>query len=292
MGIKTQVFDGTNLPSVEKSLSMIFHMSPEKLRDLVNYYLICNMPDLNSKNLSLRHFYEYCKESNIFINISSLYFDKVMFFHKTSFIDNGVFLREKGLLDLDRLLVISSPLSEYLKQQDVEFFFKNEVPFVNIKGQIMLLKDLPCSKIKSSKTRIVARLTKNTDIPLEGVSGFLFFQDARDDSIYQRINNIPEFLSDLNDCIPGIGSDWQKNSKQVILKCKVEIESWSRPGDHYEQEDRFEKSNELAEQGFLFLAETYGKQYYSDIKFRTSDYYPFLTHGTILPPNRIEVLSL
>ena len=287
MGNEIKVFDGTDLLSVTKSLSLVLDISPEKLSDLVNEYLICNMPNLKSSNLSLQHFCEYYKDSNIFTNTPPFYFDKVIFFHKTSFIDNGVFLREKGLLDLDRLLIISSPLSEYLKQRGVEFFFENEIPFINVKGKTILLKDLPCARIESSKTRIIARLTKSISIPLEGISGFLFLQDAKDDYTYQRINHIPEFLKDLNDCINGIGDDWQKTSKQAILKCEVDIETWSRPGDLYEQENKFEKSNELAEQGFVFLVEEYGKQYFSHICFRSSDYYPFLVHGTIVQPNQI-----
>jgi hypothetical protein len=113
-------------------------------------------------------------------------------------------------------------------------------------------------------------------------------QDAKNNATYQRINYVPEFLLDLNDCVEGISNDWQNASKQVILKCEVDIESWCRPGDYYEQESGLEKSIEIATEGFLFLAEAFARQFFFNTSLRPSDYYPFLAHGTGLTANRIK----
>ena len=282
-----KLFDGTNISSIIKSLSKILGLTPKQLPDLINSYLLLNIPKYLSGNLFLQDFFEYCKKGNIPINTSVLQFDRVIFFHKTSFIDNGAFLREKGLIDLDKLLFISSPLSEYLKRKGVEFFAEDKNTFIHINGKTQLLNNLPCNKTKSSKLRIIARLTKSDTINLEGITGFLFLCHAKNDTIYQRINNAPEFLCDLDDCIDGIADEWKRTSIPVILKCEVDIEFWFTPTDWQEHKNKSEKSYEIAEKGFLFLAEAYGNQYIPNTNLLRDDYYPFVAHSIGIPPTRI-----
>lgn len=281
-----KLFDGTNLSSIAKSLSKAFGVPAKQVPNLIKSYLLLNMQSWGGGNLSLQDFFEDCKKSRVLINTPTPQFDRVIFFHKTSLIDKGVFLREKGLLDLDEMLRVSSPLSEYLKKKGVEFFIKDKIPFICINGIMQPLEDLPCTKTESSKRRIVNRLTKK-DLNLEGITGFLFLCDMKNNTTYQRIDNTPEFLLDLDGCIDGIVDEWRSISSPAILQCEVDIESWFRPGDIGEQENNFEKSYEIAQQGFLCLAEVYGQQYIPRIKFRPDDYYPFIAHGFGVPPDRI-----
>jgi hypothetical protein len=282
-----KIFDGTKPSSVIKSLSKVLELSPEQLPDLISN---CVLLDIHNKNLCLQDFFTYCQDSNIILKTTDLHFDRVMFFHKTSFIDNGAFIREKGLRDLDELLIHPSPLKEYLNKKGVEFFFdENEILSININGEKQKLKDLSCTKMKYPKPRIVARLTKFQTQPLEGITGFLFLEDEKNANAYhQRINKNFEFLEDLEDCIGGIADEWRNLSKPAILKCKVDIESWHKPTDIFEEENELEKSYEIADQGFRFLAEAY--QYFPG-DLRDHNYYPHIAHGVGIPPNRIRKFS-
>ncbi len=283
------LFDGTNVSSIRKSLSKAFELPAKQLPNLINSYLLLNIPSWSSGNLSLQNFFDDCRTNKILINVPTPLFDRVIFFHKTSLVDNGVFLREKGVIDLDEMLFASSPLSDYLKKKGVEFFVKNKTPFVRINGKTHFLVDMPCIRTKSSKTRIANRLIKK-DLNLEGITGFLFLNDAKDNTTYQQINNAPEFLIDLDCCIGGVVDEWRSASKRAILKCEVDIESWYRDGDRYEQDNELEKSYEIAQEGFLCLAEAYAKQYSPNIRFRSDGYYPFIAHGVGIPPARITII--
>ncbi len=286
-----KVFDGTNLYSTIKSLSKAFDICPLQLTREVKFYLLLNMPDWSDGYLSLQGFFEHCEKDKISINTSNLQFDSVIFFHKTSFIDNGIFLQKKGLLDLDELLLNPSPLSKYLKEKGVKFFAKDKSHFININGKIQLVKDLSCNKIESVKPRIAARLTKPKSMNLEGITGFLFLDHAINDFTYQRIGNAPEFLCDLDDCIGGgIADEWKNISKPAILKCEVNIESWYRPKDIYEKENKYEKSYEIAQEGFRYLAEAYVRKLGFKTEFRLSEYYPFVAHGVGVPPAKITII--
>ncbi len=282
-----KLFDGTNLYGIIKSLSKAFDICPTQLIKEIKIYLLLNRTNLVSGNLSLQDFFKHCKKGNIPINTLKFEFDRVVFFHITSLIDNGIFLKEKGILDLDELLLNPSPLSEYLKRKSVEFFIKDNTPFIKVNGKIQKLNDLFCNKIKSVKPRINGRLTKPISMNLEGITGFLFLDHAKNDPIYQRIKMAPEFLRDLDDCIGGIADEWKKISRPVILKCEVDLKSWHHPDDRFEVENELEKSYKIAEEGFLCLAKIYGKQHSPNMGFRSNDYYPFIAHGIGVPPSRI-----
>lgn len=285
-----KIFDGTNLYSVIKSLSKAFNLHSSQLIKEVKRYSFLNIPNLINGNLSLQGFFDHCEEDDIPIKTSNLQFDRVTFFHITSHIDNGAFLQEKGLLDLDELLLNPSPLSQYLKKKDVRFFIKDKSPFVSINGKVQQLKDLPCNKAEWVKPRITARLTKFKSMDLEGITGFLFLDCLENDNIYRRIRNVPEFLYDLDDCIGGIADEWKNISKPVILKCEVDIETWHQPKDIYKKENKHEKSYGIAREGFLYLAEVCAEKLGINRMFRSGNYYPFIAHGIGIPPARVTVI--
>lgn len=283
-----KVFDGTTLLSIARSLSNCLELPPKQLLGEIKLYIIRKMPKLELGYFPLHDFLEHCKTRNISIDVSIIQFDKVIFFHKTSIIDNGAFLREKGLLDLNEMLLKFSPLSEYLRSKGVEFFTEDNTIFISINGIPQQLKDIDSIKTKSSKRRIVERLTKRKTIKLEGITGYLFLSDLKNDAAYDRITYASEFLNDLDDCIDGVVAEWRKNSTPTILKCEVDIEFWYRDGDAYEQDNKFEKSYEIAKEGFLCLAEAFAKKYRPGVGFRSHSYYPFITHGVGLSPTNIK----
>lgn len=281
-------FDGTNLSSIKKSLSKTFEISITQLNNQINLYIYDNRFRLQSGNISLQEFFEHCKNKKKFRQAPKPLFERVIFFHKTSLIDNGVFLRKKGLVDLDKLLVAPSPLSMYLKTKGIEFLIENKIPFIITNNKKQSLKDFFHGKPKLSHERIIERLTEHDAIKLEGISGFLFLNDLKSNTTYQRINNVPEFLCDLSDYISGIDNEWEKASKPVILKCEVDIGKWHPPGDHYEKSTKMKKSYEIAQEGFLYLAEKCAKDFGFNINFRSNDYFPFISHGVGIKPARIK----
>ena len=156
----------------------------------------------------------------------------------------------------------------------------------------MPLMDLPCNKIISSKRRIISRLIKTTDYPLEGITGFLFLEDALINPTYQYINHAPEFLIDLDNCISGILKEWQNSSEQLIVKCEADLTSWYCPGDNKQEESPSKKSYKIGIEAFDYLAKLYGKNYRFSLGKKSPDYYPFISYGNGIPAEKIiEIIS-
>jgi hypothetical protein len=284
-----KIFDGTDFNSIKKSLSKALGLTSQQLINEIKLYIVFNRYELlGGVDCSLQNFINHCKGSGFSLDVSNIEFDKVTFFHITSLVDNGTFIREKGLRDLDELLFRPSPLHDYLKEKGIEFFIKNNFPFISINGTTQSLKNLSCNK-GANKSRIIARFTKSKSIDMEGIGGFLFLEHARTNSAYQRIKKAPEFLCDLHDCFGrNLADEWKNTSQSVILKCEVDIQSWYCLGDDYKQDDKLEKSYKIAEQGFFFLIDVCAEKRNIETKFSSEDYYLFVAHGIGIPADRIK----
>lgn len=288
-----KVFDGTNLLSITKSFIKILEFSPNQFIGELKLYIVRNLLDLKNATSHLEKFLDQCNTSKSkLISLNNLQIDRVMFFHKTSLIDNGEFIKTNGLLDLDNLLISESPLSKYLKDKGIEFFYKEKVPWIQINGRSQPLKDLECNKVRSYKPRIVARLTKpSTQIAknTEGITGYIFLDDAINDQTYQHIYKVPEFLVDLDYCTGlSIADNWKNSSTPVILKCEVDIESWYTPKDLLEKFSSYEKSYQILTQGFSYLLENYAKRFFTNTNLYDKGFYSFISYGSGIPSNRIK----
>lgn len=288
-----KIFDGTDFNSIKKSLAKALGLTSKQLLTEIKLYIFLNRHELlRGFNCSLQNFINHCSGSGFFLDASKIEFDKVIFFHITSLVDNGAFIREKGLRDLDELLLGPSPLHNYLKEKGIEFFIKNNIPFISINGTTQSLKNLSCNK-GANKSRITARFTKSKSIDMEGITGFLFLEHARTNSAYQRIKKAPEFLCDLHECFGrDLADEWKNTSKPVILKCEVDIQSLYFPGDDYKQDDKLKKSCKVAEQGFFFLMDVCAEKLNIETKFSSETYYPFVAHEIGIPADRIKEFIL
>lgn len=217
------VFDGSNIESIKMSLAKILRSDEDKLiRKIVLYYWknARKFDEMNSL------YYDFCEFIGLDGDEDWLEFEYIYFFHVISTIDNLETVNKLGLIDLRETCTKETALRNYLRNQGVSFDLKNEI---NIKIND---KSYDLGKYNSDEAISDAEYWKayhaeylfhrlNFDYNL---NGFLYSQNAYNDSSYKELKNTSEFLDRLSRYTENanIRSIWQDNSIPYILKCKID----------------------------------------------------------------------
>ncbi len=279
------LFDGTDKNSLEKSLAGYLQLEVDDFINLATEYFCLNASRFSE--ITLRGFSDYWKNNQLLIDFGTLKFDNVIFFHKTSVIDNGRFIRNYGLLPFNDIIFKTSPLNDYLGTKGIEFYILNEIPWINNNGNSNIVRknNLTTDPREKAQNTIYVRLMNLEDV---GIGGYLLLPLALRDHSYDHIKDVPEFLYFLDNWFPGISNDWKKRSIPYIVKCEVNIGLVDMIDDNSQQVNIHEASLRIAEDGFLCLAEFWASEFInSDIHLVTPWWYPFIRKNIIIPPEKI-----
>lgn len=276
------LFDGTNPCTIQLSIANALQMNiDEFVRSFVDFYT-SNIDCLDE--LPSDSFFKYLKDTDKGIESDRIRIDKVFLFHKTSVIDGGKSILEKGLLNPREVILGYSPLSNYLKSKGIQFLVKEGIPYINKDGVINVVKEhnSPHSRIERAERNIRHRLLNDRCI-----NGYLFLDGALNERDYQHIKNKSEFFNMLDTWMPRTCDEWVKNSTSYILKSEVDI-GWLDISNEYtsEQLSQNEKAIYILEKA-LYCVIKHTRSTFKNEDWSAPIEYLYLHQDLSIPPKSI-----
>lgn len=217
------IFDGSNIESIKESLAKVLRINEDKLiKNIIFYYWrnVKKFDDINSI------YYDFCEFIGLDGDEEWLIFDYIYIFHIISTIDNLETINKFGLIDLRETLCKQTALSNYLRNQGISFDLKNGINII-IDEKSYDLGKYNSDEVISDKEYWKAYYAEylfnrlNFDYNL---NGFLFMENAYNDSNYKDLKNKSEFFDRLGNYVENkdIYLNWKENSDSYILKCKID----------------------------------------------------------------------
>lgn len=217
------IFNGSNIESIKESLAKVLRINEDKLIKKIVFYYWRNVKKFDDINSI---YYDFCEFIGLDGDEEWLKFDYAYIFHIISTIDNLETINKFGLIDLRETLNKQTALSNYLRNQGISFDLKNGINIIINDKSYDLGKynsDEAISDKEYWKAYYAEYLFNRLNFDYN-LNGFLFLENAYNDSSYKDLKNKSEFFDRLSNYVEDkdIYLKWQENSESYILKCKID----------------------------------------------------------------------